>query len=263
MDFKYIDVHSHVSFDAYDSDRGVVVARMQQDGVATIAVGVDYASSKAAVDFAEVHEGVWATIGLHPNDTPAENFDLAKFSTLAANPKVVAVGECGLDYFRIEGDVGKEKERQKKEFLLQQTFALEHNLPLMLHVRPSKGTMDAYEDLLMILDSRARGNVHFFVGSLEVAQQFWARGFSTSFTGVITFTHDYDEVVRHAPIEMILTETDAPYVAPVPHRGQRNEPAHVRLVVEQIAKIKGLPPEQVSTAVLENAARVFGLNGLC
>ncbi|MEK7530753.1 MAG: TatD family hydrolase [Patescibacteria group bacterium] len=260
MDLKYFDVHSHVSFKDYDADRGAVIQRMREQRVGTITVGVDYETSVEAVAFANQHDGFYATIGLHPTDTTIESFDSEKFSSLAAQPKVVGVGECGLDYFRMEGDFETEKKRQVGDFEKQIAFALEHDLPLMLHCRPTKGSMDAYIDVLELLRGKgARGNVHFFVGDTGIARQFYDLGFTTSFTGVLTFTHDYDEVVRMAPLDMLLTETDSPYVAPVPHRGERNEPSNVLHVVSAIARIRGADEEHIRAQILENTKRVFAI----
>jgi TatD DNase family protein len=122
--------------------------------------------------------------------------------------------------------------------------------------------MEAYTDAIKILKERARvrGNVHFFAGTLSVAQEFWSMGYTTSFTGVITFTHDYDEVVKHAPIEMLHAETDAPYVSPVPFRGKRNEPLHVREVYKHIAAIRGENEEVIREALLKNAEDLFKIS---
>jgi TatD DNase family protein len=143
---------------------------------------------------------------------------------------------------------------------------VKYDKPLMIHCRPSKGAVDAYEEMADFLAPRVRsygeklrGNMHFFVGNPAVARRFYEMGFTTSFTGVLTFTHDYDEVVRLAPLDMIMTETDAPFAAPQPFRGRRNEPAYVTYVVEAIARIRGADPEAVREAVLANAKRVFGV----
>jgi TatD DNase family protein len=145
-------------------------------------------------------------------------------------------------------------------------FAVKYDKPLMIHCRPSKGTVDAYEEMADYLAGRKReygeglrGNMHFFVGNTAVAKRFYEIGFTTSFTGVLTFTHDYDEVVRQAPIDMLMTETDAPFAAPVPFRGRRNEPSYVRYVVEAIARIRGIDSEAAREAVVSNARRVFGV----
>ena len=177
-----------------------------------------------AVALAEVHEDVFASVGLHPNDTARESFNEEFFRELLSQEKVVAVGECGLDFFRTEG-TEENKKRQKEIFERHIDIAVEFNKPLMIHCR------NAYDDMITILSQkkkehgdRLRGNIHFFAGNLETAQKFLALNFTLSFTGVITFTHDYDEVVKNIPLEMIMTETDCPYVTPVPHRGKEMNP---------------------------------------
>ena len=261
---KFIDIHSHVSFPVYDADREVVLLRMREKEVGTITVGVDLHSSSAAVALAEKEPDVFATIGLHPNNAPDEGFDEKAFSTLAVSKKVVGVGECGLDYFRRDGTDSAEKQRQYSQFEAQVIFAVQHDLPLMIHCRPSKGTMDAYKDLIDILKhyksvggEKLRGNIHFFVGDKEVARQFLELGFSFSFTGVVTFARDYDEVIRYVPEEAILTETDCPYVAPHPHRGERNEPSYIPYIAEELARIRGVEASVFAEALRANACRVF------
>lgn len=266
--YRFIDVHCHPNLGVLKKEQDAVVAQMKDESVLGIVVGVDYESSAAAVTLAKDHEHLFATVGLHPNDTPHEAFDANAFAELLSEKKVVAVGECGLDYFRIEGDEAQEKERQWKVFKEQVQFAMTHNLPLMIHCRPQKGSMDAYEELATYFEKiksthgdTLRGNMHFFVGNLEVARRFWALGFTTSFTGVITFASEYDDVVREAPLDMILTETDAPYAAPLPHRGKTNKPVYVRHVAERIAALRGISEEEVSEVTLRNAARMFGVSG--
>lgn len=259
---QYFDAHSHVTFRDYDQDLDEVLNRMREHDVGTITVGVDKATSEEAISFAKENEGFYATIGLHPNDTPTESFDEAAFAEMVKDEKVVGIGECGLDYFRIEGDVIKEKQRQKREFERQIAFAAKYLKPMMLHCRPSKGSMDAYHDVLDMLEPLAgtvAGNVHFFVGDVDIARRFYDLNFSTSFTGVVTFAREYDEVVRFAPIDMLLTETDSPYATPVPFRGKRNEPSHVRYIVTALAGILGLPEDKLKEQIVENAERVFAL----
>jgi TatD DNase family protein len=262
---RYFDVHSHVNFKDYDQDLEEVLARMRDEGVVTLMVGVDKKTSEEAVQFAERRDGFYATLGLHPTDVATETFAASEYKALAENPKVVAIGECGIDYFRIQGDVMAEKKRQWREFEKQVEFALERDLPLMVHCRPSKGSMDSYLEMLDYLEPRARknpklrGNMHFFVGNIDIARRFWNIGFTTSFTGVLTFTHDYDEVVKAAPLDMILTETDAPFASPEPFRGKRNEPSYVKYVVAAIAAIRGENEEKVRQATVRNAERMFAL----
>lgn len=270
---KYVDVHTHTHFAAYDEDRKKVIERALEAGVWMIQVGTQRDTSESAVALANGYpEGVYATVGLHPihteksyHDTKetgeggskgftsrGEDFDYAYYKKLADDPKVVAIGECGLDYYRLHEDT---KKKQRDIFERQIALSLETGKPLMLHIR------DAYEDALDILRAHegVRGNVHFFAGSWEVATQFLDLGFMLSFTGVITFTSDYDEVVRNAPLGRLLSETDAPYVAPAPYRGKRNEPAYVAEVVARIALIRGEDESAVRAALVRNAAVVFDL----
>jgi TatD DNase family protein len=237
---------------------------MEAERVHTITVAVDLKTSKEAVAFSENRDGFYATLGLHPTDIVTETFDSKDYAELVKHPKVVGIGECGLDFFRIEGDVLAEKKRQWNEFEKQMTFALEHDLPLMIHCRPSKGTVDAYRDMADRLESefkqvgeRLRGNMHFFVGDVDVASRFYDIGFTTSFTGVVTFARDYDDVIRMAPLDMILTETDAPFASPVPFRGKRNEPLYVKYVVSALAQIKKMDEEDIRRATVSNAERLF------
>ncbi|TAJ14604.1 TatD family deoxyribonuclease [Patescibacteria group bacterium] len=261
---KYFDVHSHVTFKDYESDIDAVLMRMYENGVLTATVGVNLATSKEAVRFGEGKDNFYSIVGLHPTDAPKEQFVESEYRELLVNPKVIGIGECGYDYYRLVGDLDTEKKRQQAEFEKQMECAITYNKPLMIHCRPTKGTVDAYEDILNVLEARVRevgeklrGNVHFFVGNVEVARRFYEIGFTTSFTGVLTFTHDYDDVVRFAPLSMLLTETDAPFATPVPFRGSRNEPHYVKYVVEAIAGIKGVDVEETREKVLQNALRVF------
>jgi len=258
---EYIDIHCHPNFPQYETDREEVIQKMKDEGILGICVGTDEKTSKESVELALKHDNLFATIGLHPTHA-GNGFPTETFNDLVQNKKVVAVGECGLDYFRREG-TDAEKEAQKNIFIKHAEFALEKNLPLMIHCRPSLGTMDAYEDILEILqnykEKNVRGDVHFFVGNKDIAQKFLDLGFYMSFTAVITFTNDYDEVIKFLPMDKIMTETDSPYVAPKSVRGQRNEPANVKAVVERIAEIKNLSVEEVKIAVRQNARKLFGI----
>lgn len=267
----YFDIHAHVNFAVYDNDRAETVARAHEEGVWMINVGTQNDTSQSAVELAERYEeGVYATIGLHPIHTDksfrdkkelvgqgsaftsrGEVFDRTYYEALASSNKVVAIGECGLDYYRLKEDT---KEKQKKAFVEQIELANELDKPLMLHIR------NAYRDAYELISSHARvsGNVHFFAGTWEEAKLFLEHGFTLSFTGVITFTTDYNEVIKNTPLDMIMTETDAPYVTPVPYRGKRNEPLYVTEIVRQIAEIKRENSDLVAKELVSNAERVFG-----
>lgn len=264
--FKYIDVHTHVNLDAFGGDFKEVIAATLEEGVAHINVGTGKDTSTRAVELVGLsEEGLYATVGLHPvragrlhddDGKPPEAYDPDAFRVLAHHPKVVAIGECGLDYYRVEKNT---KEHQEDAFIQQIELANDVGKPLMLHVRDVKESMSAYEDALEILKAHAKvlGNVHFFAGTYEIAKQFWDMGFTTSFTGVITFAKQYDDIVRNAPLTMLHAETDAPYVAPVPFRGHRNEPLRVREVYKRIALLRGEEEEAVRLQLLENARRLF------
>ncbi len=280
MNPRFIDVHAHVNFAAYDEDREAVIARALENDTWLINVGTQYDTSRAAVQLAEKYsEGVYAIIGLHPIHTArshhdsdelgvggedftsrGEIFDLERYRVLAKSPKVVGIGECGLDYYRLEVE---SIAKQREAFLEQIALANELGKPLMLHVRPSKeaGAPDAYADTIAILKEHAKvaGNAHFFAGTIEQARELIALGFTISFTGVITFTHDYDELVRSVPLECLLSETDCPYVTPAPHRGKRNEPVFVSEAVKRLAAIKGIGEAEMAQVVLANAKRLFAL----
>lgn len=259
---KYFDSHCHIQFDAYDADREEIVAAMQAANVGGIIVGTDSVTSRLAVELAD-GKTLFASIGLHPNDKPQEGYDDAYYAKLAEDPKVVAIGECGLDYFRPENPEA-EKARQKDVFARHIKLAATVDKPLMIHARPSKGTMDAYEDAYSMLSDakkiypNLRMNMHFYVGDVAMTQMLLTLGATFSYTAVLTFTKDYDDVVRSIPLENLLSETDAPYVAPAPNRGKRNDPLAVRDVVRAIARIRSEDEEVVRNALLENASRVFG-----
>jgi TatD DNase family protein len=286
---KYFDAHTHVNFVAYNDDREETIKRAVDAEVGMNVVGTQFDTSKAAVELAQKYDNVWATIGLHPIHTSksyhdekelgpsfaeaskgkegfvsrGESFDVAAYEELGKDPRVIAIGECGLDYFRIDEST---KDVQIKNFVEQIELANKLGKPLMLHIRPSVAKAmegeNAYDDAIEVLKAHAvvRGDVHFFAGDWTVAKKFLDLGFTLSFTGVITFTHDYDEVVKNAPLNMLLSETDAPYVTPAPNRGKRNESAYIPLIVEKIAEIRGEPLERVSSQLLENARRVFGIS---
>jgi TatD DNase family protein len=256
---KYIDIHSHLNLPGYEEDFQEVIQRLHDTDTGTIVVGTDLETSKRAVEIAEKYENIWACIGVHPVDDPTRVFEKDQFEELMESPKIVAIGECGLDFFH--QDKTQDFERQKSLFLEQIDFALDHDLPIMIHSR------SAYPELLEILEplkqihgDKLRGDVHFFAGNLEEAKRFWNIGFTTSFTGVITFAREYNEIIKTAPLEMLMSETDAPFVAPAPYRGKRNEPSYVQEVVKRIAEIRGEDLEMVRKALISNACRMFNIN---
>jgi len=279
---KYIDIHNHVNFEAFNEDRDEVIRRALDNHTWVINVGTQLDTSKKAVEIANKYEeGVYAIIGLHPIHTGAsyhdeqelgeggkeftsrgEIFDKKFYGELLkdkkANKKIVGIGECGLDYYRCTEETIT---KQKEAFISQIELANEFNKPLMLHIRnnPKEKKYNAYFDSLDILKqhSKVKGNVHFFAGTWIEAKAYLDFGFTLSFTGVITFTDDYNEIIRNTPLDMIMSETDSPYVTPIPYRGKRNEPFYVKEIVKKIAEIKNLPEEEVALALIANARRVF------
>lgn len=263
---KYFDAHCHIQFPQYDEDRPELMASMEEAGVGGIVVGVDLPSSQRAIELVQGSPTLFASAGLHPNS--AKEFletGIEPFAELAADPKVVAIGECGLDNFRPE-DAEAVKPLQREVFLAHVELAARFRKPLMIHARPAKGTQDAYHDLIDILANAKRehgdaltGNIHFFVGGIEEARKLIELDFTLSYTAVLTFARDYDEVVRFAPMSHLITETDSPYVAPAPNRGKRNDPRAIPAVIDAIASIRNEGPEQVRVHILQNVERIFKL----
>ncbi len=263
--YRYIDTHSHLHFPEFTENLEEVMAKMRDEKVATIVVGTGLETSQSAVAFANTHPDVvvGATIGVHPTDFN-EDFHPEDYQPLVASGKVVGVGEFGFDYFRTPRE--EVFERQRKLFQKQLDFALENDLPLMLHIRPAQNSDDAHEDALAILEpakkkygEKLRGNTHFFTGSLEMAKRYWDIGFTTAFPGVVTFADSVAAVAKEAPLDRILGETDAPYAAPVPYRGQQCEPWMVKEVYKKIAELKGEGEEKVRAQLLQNANNLYKL----
>ncbi|MFA6364960.1 MAG: TatD family hydrolase [Candidatus Paceibacterota bacterium] len=275
MKIIHFDAHTHAQFAAYDVDRAEVMHRAYNAGVGMINVGTDYETSVDAVKLAHTHANTYACVGHHPvHATPSEyhdedehreedfevieKFDYEAYQKLARDPKVVAIGECGLDYFRMENNKLEIKEKQKQVFEAQIKLVHEVQKPLMIHCR------DAFPDLIEILTRNSSlliphraGIIHFFTGTETEAKKLLALGFSFTFGGVITFAREYDEVIKLIPQDKILSETDAPYVTPVPYRGKRNEPSYVIEVEKKLAEVKGLSQEEMRIQIIKNAEEVF------
>ena len=286
MQPKYIDIHAHVNFKAFDEDRDAVISRALSNDTWVINIGTQFDTSKKAVEMAsEFKEGVYAVIGLHPIHTDksfhdkqelgeeggeftsrGEIFDKEIYKKLAENnPKVIAIGECGLDYFHMDEE---SIEKQKEAFIKQIELANELNLPLMLHIRnnPKDKTKNAYYDVYELLKkySKVKGVSHFFAGDVEDMKRFMEIGVLVSFAGPITFPPkieicDYEKVIKETPLEMIMADTDSPYVAPMPHRGKRNEPIYIKEIVKKIAEIKNLPEAEIEKAIIKNAKALFDI----
>lgn len=252
-----VDSHTHIDSEEFDGDRAEVLARARAAGV-TLMVdpGCDVPSSERAVALAEAHEDVYAAVGIHPHT--AREASPAAFDTLrrlAAHPRVVAVGETGLDYHY---DFSP-RDQQRESLAMHVALAHEVGLPMVLHCR------NAEEDLIAILErldgARCGGVVHCFTGPAAVAMRLVALGFYIGVTGIVTFKKavDVQETARQVPVERLLVETDAPYLAPIPYRGKRNEPAYVAETVRCIAGLRGMSVEALAEATAANARRLFRL----
>jgi len=280
---KYIDIHCHINFKAYKEDGEEAIARALGNDTWLFNVGTQYTTSKRAVEIANKYKkGVYAIIGLHPIhldelyhddeeiggsgfSTHAEVFEKEKYLELAKNEKVKAIGECGLDYYHLNED---SIEKQKEVFIEHIYLANEVEKPLMLHTRNNNqnNNFNAYFDICELLKkhSKTKGVFHCFAGSLEDMKNIVNLGFYISFAGNITYKQkvgfpDYQEIIKETPLDKILTDTDSPYLAPVPYRGKRNEPIYVKEIVKKIAEIKGLEEEVVAKTIVENAKRLFGI----
>jgi len=277
-----IDTHSHINFQAFNKDRGQVIKRAQKNKVAMIVVGSNFKTSRKAVEIAKKHEEIFASIGLHPVHLieqvfeeggkkvlcKAEKFDFSAFEELALNSDVKAIGETGLDYYHVNPKIPIEEQKnlQKQVLIDHINLADKTNLPLILHCRGSKeNPKDAYEDLLKIIkksSKKMRGVMHCFSSNWQLAEKFLDLGLYLGFTGVITYTDSLDliEVVQRTPENRILSETDCPYLTPVPYRGKRNEPSYVEFVIEKIADIRQVDYEQAAKFTFRNGKRLFDLD---
>ena len=254
-----VDTHTHLDFSQFDADREQVTRRARQARVVRMVnVGADLASSRRSLALAEAHDFIYASVGVHPHDArTVDDAALAQLAEMAGHPRVVAVGEIGLDYYR---DLSP-RPQQAKAFAQQLELAHQMNKPVIIHTR------DAHEETWEMLQGWAAkrpqpvGVMHCYSGSLDMARQWVALGFMIGIDGPITFrnAHKLPEIVAWLPLDHLLLETDCPYLTPHPHRGKRNEPAYLPLIAQRIAEIKGIPLEQVAEATTQNARQLFGL----
>lgn len=252
-----IDSHSHPQFPQYDQDRDEMIRRSLDAGIQMICVGTDYEMSAKAVVLSNQHDGIWASVGLHPNDNLEEKLDLDLYRKLADDPKVIAIGEVGLDFYRTTGEENLAFQKERLVKFLE--LAAETGKPLILHCR------EAYTEMLEMLDGAAvlfgaekiRGVIHSFTSTWETAQKFLERGFYLGFNGIISFTDQYNETVKNIPLDKLLLETDAPYLSPVPHRGQRNESSYLNFVAEKIAELRNISVEEIAKQTTGNTIKLF------
>jgi TatD DNase family protein len=258
-----IDTHCHINFDSYDADRDAVIERAAWAEVTQIInPAVDLETSHAAIALAAQYTGIYAAIGVHPNSTA--NFNpgwLDEFATLAAQPKVVAMGEIGLDYHWDESP----KEKQFEAFEAQLALAAKLELPVIIHNR------EASDDMIVILERWATnlpptlkdrpGVLHSFSAPPEIADRALAIGFYLGFTGPITYKNadGLRKIATRMPLDRMVVETDGPFLTPTPHRGKRNEPAYIPLIIERLASLRQISVEELGEATTTNAKRLFQL----
>ncbi len=273
----FIDSHAHLEGKRYDVDREQVLARAKQHGIeAYLAIGNGDGPETAdcGIQLAEKYDGkpeyprIWASVGIHPHEANLAN-ETADSQMLqwARHPRVIAWGEIGLDYFYDHSP----REVQKTVFLKQMELARTAKLPIIIHCRPSDNSENAWDDCLAMIAehwnaehwsaSGLGGILHCFTGSVEHARRALDMGFMISFAGNITFpkAQPIRDAAQMVPLDRMLIETDSPYLAPIPHRGQRNEPAFVREVARQIGELRSLPAEEIGSRTAQNFCKFFGL----
>lgn len=251
------DSHAHIDDKRFNNDRASVINAAKENGVTGIInIGADMASSARAVALAEKYDCVWATVGIHPHDAKdAQEQDYEQMASwVTEQPKVVAIGEIGLDYYYNLSP----KEIQREVFIRHIDLARQLQKPIVIHDR------DAHGDIMQIVQKECQGMTgvfHCFSGSLEMAQQVIKLGFYISIAGPLTFEKSVKlkEIAANVPLNSLFVETDSPYLTPHPYRGRRNEPAYVRYVAEEVAKLRGISLEEVAAATTANVRRLFGI----
>jgi TatD DNase family protein len=263
----FVDSHAHLDGEQFEPDRDQVLVRARENGVETIlaiGIGTGPGSLDCAVELAAQHEFVYATVGIHPHEAKlATDADFLELEQLAKRPKVIAWGEIGLDYYYDHSP----RDTQLQVFLKQLQLAKSAKLPVIIHCRPSEGSENAWEDCISLLhdhwsSSGLAGVLHCFTGTWTHAKRALDMGFMISFAGNITFpkAQQIRDVAKEVPLDHMLIETDCPFLAPVPHRGKRNEPAFVKEVARQLGEIRGLPPEKIGLQTANNFYRFFSLH---
>ena len=253
---SFIDSHCHINFKELAADIGGVLDRMQQNDVTSaLCVSVNLADFPQVLALAVEHHNVYASVGVHPDYESVEEPTADRLVELAAHPKVIAIGETGLDYYRLTGDLEWHRERFRNHI----RAARRCGKPLIIHTR------SASEDTLRIMKEEGAdgvgGVMHCFTESWEVAKAALDMGFYISFSGIVTFksAHELKEVAKRVPLERMLIETDSPYLAPVPFRGKVNQPAYVKHVAEEIALLRGISVDEVGNATSANFTRLFSV----
>ncbi len=283
----YIDTHCHLNFPQYDADRAMVVGNAKKAGVKQfINPGVDLFSSSQAIALAQKHPSViYAAVGIHPYEAQHDP-DVSALYKLYNDYKryIIAIGECGLDYHQYKGEaaLGK-KDKQKRLFAEQVELALKHNLPVIFHCRGGtsnvsaasdaaraasdaaraafdRGGFDDFFDVLDSLPEQPRGVIHCFSGGLQEVREAKHRGLFIGIDGNVTYSKHLQMIIPQIPLSMILLETDAPYLTPIPHRGTRNEPKYISLIAREIAKLLVLPVKEIEETTTISTRRLFNIS---
>ena len=256
-----VDSHTHIDMREFDADREHVLQRAREAGVAAVIdIGIDIASSEAAIALAEKHSDVFATVGIHPHDaSKVTEADIARLEALARHPKVIAIGETGLDFYRNRSS----KESQVEAFKCQLELASKSGLPVVIHSRNAK---DEVFDILSEwvagrkIESRPVGVLHCFSGDADLGRKYINMGFLIAFDGPVTYPRSSAAgVAKEIPLDKMLIETDCPFLAPQAHRGKRNEPSYVSYIAARIAELKGMSSDAVAEGTSANAIRLFRL----
>ncbi|MEI6692370.1 MAG: TatD family hydrolase [Chlorobium sp.] len=254
----FVDIHCHLSFPEFDLDRNQVIERLIEEKVHVLVdPGVNVATSKKSIELARNYDFIYANVGLHPHEASqfVEESVFEELETLAKSPKVVAIGEIGLDYHY--PDYNEHAQQQAFRQMLRLAYSLD--MPVVIHCR------DAWVDMLRILNEEShsgmRGVMHCFSGDIVIAKDCISKGFKLSIPGTVTYKNSLlPDVIRQVSLDDLLTETDAPYLAPIPHRGKRNEPAYIPLITGAIARIREIPIEETAKGIAQNTYELFRLS---
>ncbi len=252
-----IDTHCHLDFPDFEKDREETIQRAKKENVRYIInIGTSVSSSLKSSEIAQKYNCIFATAGIHPTDMEKTHIiDIEKINELAKNPKIVGIGEVGLDFHYSR----KFEEKQKEFFIYQIEIAEKHNLPLIIHQREAEKEI---KELLKTRKLPEKIVFHCFSGDEEILDWCMANGFYISFTGIVTFPKAYNvhKAAKIAPIDRLFVETDAPFLAPVPFRGKRNEPSYVRFVLEKIAQIKQMDRAKIEDVIFQNSIKFFNIS---
>ncbi len=252
-----IDIHAHLDFPDFDNDRETILADLVKNNILVINPGTDKKTSQAAIKLADTNKNVFAAIGLHPHNLK-EGWSDDFYLSLAGLPKVVAIGECGLDFSQLSIDDKETKHQQIQLLEKQATVACQVNKPLILHCR------NAHDEVLSILKNfpSLKVNVHFFSADWETAKKYLDLGYFLSVSGIVVTDYQLQQVVAKIPIDSLMAATDSPFASPPPFRGQRNQPQNVALVISALAEVKKMGLSEISSILMTNARKMFNLERL-